>query len=238
MRGLFMLDKKSSSKGTQDKWSDGDFYFKRDRYAGEAEAEYLVSVFLSYQNFSDFVRYEKVSSDVCKSHNFIPAGGSFITFYRLLQQKGYTDEKINQIGSLQPKQQLDFIYSILLELGFSKNYLNYTFSRLFAIDSLVLNVDRHWNNFGILAYNSGNLDLLTPFDFGYSLGVTFSSTTPDHVIRKKSKSFTVAKNFSSQNSLVSPFNFNVNEEFVNFLESRGTREARIFRQRIKILYNM
>lgn len=233
-----MLDKKSSSKGTQDKWSDGGFYFKRDRYGGEAEAEYLVSVFLSYQNFNDFVRYEKVSSDVCKSPNFIPNGGSFITFYRLLQQKGYTDEKINQIGSLQPKQQLDFIYSILSELGFSKDYLEYTFSRLFAIDSLVLNVDRHWNNFGIISYNTGTLDLLTLFDFGYSLGVTFSATTPDHVIRKKSKSSTVAKNFSSQNSLVKPFNFNIPEEFINLLESRGTREARLFRQRIKILYSI
>lgn len=232
-----MLDKKSSSKGTQDKWSDGEFYFKRDRYGGEAEAEYLVSVFLFYQNFDDFIRYEKVSEDICKSPNFIPNGGSFITFYRLLQQKGYTDEKINQLGSLQPKQQLDFIYSILLELGFSKDYLNYTFSRLFAMDSLVLNVDRHWNNFGIIAYNSGALDLLTLFDFGYSLGVTFSSTTPDHIIRKKSKSSTVAKNFNTQNSLVSPFNFNVSDEFINFLESRGTREARIFRQRIKIVYN-
>ena len=86
-----MLDKKSSSKGTQDKWLDSGFYFKRDRYGGEAEAEYLVSVFLSYQNFTDFVNYEKVSTDVCKSLNFIPEGGSFITFYRLLQQKGYTN---------------------------------------------------------------------------------------------------------------------------------------------------
>ena len=237
MRGLFMLGKKSSSKGTQDKWFDSGFYFKRDRYGGEAEAEYLVSVFLFYQNFTDFVNYEKVSTDVCKSRNFIPEGGSFITFYRLLQQKGYTDEKINKVGSLQPKQQLDFIYSILLELGFNKNYLNYTFSRLFAIDSLVLNVDRHWNNFGIISYNSGALGLLTLFDFGYSLGVTFPSTTPDHIIRKKSKSSTIAKNFNTQNSLVSPFSFNVTEEFINFLESRGTREARIFRQRIKIIYN-
>lgn len=232
------MSKVSSSKGTQLKWFSGGYFYKRDRFGGEAEAEFLVSKFLSYQGFPDFVSYEKVSEDVCRSRNFIPKGGKFVTFYRFLQQKGFSEEKINKIGSLSAESQYRFILEQLQSIGFSYEYLSYTFSRLFEIDMLTLNVDRHWNNFGILTDLRGNFSLLTLFDFGYSLGVTFASTTPTHIIVRKSKSNTISKSFKKQSSVVKPFRFNIPEDFLVFLEKRGSRESKIFRQRIRVLYGI
>ena len=36
----------TSSKGTQEKWLKDDYFYKRDFFGGEAEAEFLVSEFL------------------------------------------------------------------------------------------------------------------------------------------------------------------------------------------------
>ena len=84
----------TSSKGTQEKWLKDDYFYKRDFFGGEAEAEFLVSEFLKSCGIEDYVPYEKVGSDLCRSQNFIPEGGSFVTMFRLLQQRGYTESDI------------------------------------------------------------------------------------------------------------------------------------------------
>lgn len=230
--------KLTSSKGTQEKWYRDGFFYKRDNYGGEEEAEFLVSQLLLLQSFDDFVYYEKVDRDLCRSRDFVSIGGSFITFYRYLQSRGMSDVEINRVGSLSAENQYSFIVSQLMELGFTKSYLDYTFSRLFEIDMLVLNVDRHWNNFGLLYDYTGNCRLLTLFDFGYSLGVTFPSTTPNHIIIRKSKSSTVSKSFTKQVGVVPPYRLNIPSRFIEFLEQRGSREAKIFRSRVKVLYKL
>ena len=77
----------TSSKGTQEKWLKDDYFYKRDFFGGEAEAEFLVYEFLKSCGIEDYVPYEKVGSDLCRSQNFIPEGGSFFTMFRLLQQR-------------------------------------------------------------------------------------------------------------------------------------------------------
>ena len=140
----------TSSKGTQEKWLKDDYFYKRDFFGGEAEAEFLVSEFLKSCGIKDYIPYEKVGSDLCRSQNFIPEGGSFVTMFRLLQQRGYTESDIEQIAKKQPQEQYNFLKKELAEIGFSEAELDSIFARLFEIDRLTLNVDRHWNNFGII----------------------------------------------------------------------------------------
>ena len=59
----------TSSKGTQEKWLKEDYFYKRDFFGGEAEAEFLVSEFLKSCGIEDYVPYEKVGSDLCRSQN-------------------------------------------------------------------------------------------------------------------------------------------------------------------------
>ena len=43
----------TSSKGTQEKWLKDDYFYKRDFFGGEAEAEFLVSEFLKSCGIED-----------------------------------------------------------------------------------------------------------------------------------------------------------------------------------------
>ena len=44
----------TSSKGTQEKWLKDDYFYKRDFFGGEAEAEFLVSEFLKSCGIEDY----------------------------------------------------------------------------------------------------------------------------------------------------------------------------------------
>lgn len=227
----------TSSKGTQEKWEKDNYYYKRDFFGGEAEAEFLVSEFLKSCGITDYVAYEKLGPDLCRSENFIPENGTFITVFRYLQQKGYTEVTIEEISKKSAEDQYRFLKGQLLDLGFSAEELDFEFGRLFEIDRLTLNVDRHWNNIGIIIPLEGRPYLLTLFDFGYALGVTFPRTTPNHVIVRKSKSVTVSKSFDKQCSLASSFRFVIPDTFFEFLKERESREARLFLSRINKYYS-
>ena len=131
----------------------------------------------------------------------------------------------------------NFLKKVLAEIGFSEAELDSIFARLFEIDRLTLNVDRHWNNFGIIFSKDEPPYLLTLFDFGYSLGVTFPRTMPTHVAIRKSKAMTVSKSFDKQCELAGAFSFDIQESFIEFLKNRKTREAHIFLSRINKYYN-
>lgn len=122
-------------------------------------------------------------------------------------------------------------------MGFSIDYLNYHFSRMFTIYALVLNVDRHWNNFGVLKSPSGELRLLTLFDFGFSLGVTVPKTIPRSLVKRKSKAKTVSTSFSKQLELVPKFKLEVDEGFLAWVSCRPTSEAQMFAKRLKSYIN-
>ena len=54
----------TSSKGTQEKWLKDDYFYKRDFFGGEAEAEFLVSEFLKSCGIKDYIPYEKVEASL------------------------------------------------------------------------------------------------------------------------------------------------------------------------------
>lgn len=229
--------KLTSSKGTQEKWIEQGYYYKRDFFGGEAEAEYLVSEFLKACGQSDVVMYEKVADDCCRAKDFVPSGAKFLTMFRYLQNLGYSEMAIEQIVKQDAEKQLRFLIDNLVQGGVGYEEVERSFARMFEIDKLSLNVDRHWNNFGIVFPENGHPYLLTLFDFGYSLGVTFPSTTPNHVIIRKSKAATVAKSFNKQCQLLQSFHFTIPKSFLDFLEKRESREAKLFLNRIKRYYS-
>ena len=88
----------TSSKGNQEKWQDGNIWYKLDQFGYEALAEVFTSQLLECSNTEadfpfTFVRYRMERLLVhgrertgCSSPNFLKAGESIITLAHLFQQ--------------------------------------------------------------------------------------------------------------------------------------------------------
>lgn len=140
-----------SSEGTQTKFFMDGKWFKQDLNGYEGEVECLVSCLLDCSNIDNYVQYEECMINGkrgCVSDNFLKENEMFITFERLHQMYtgrhmidevmvlGDTEERINYVK--------DFVFKHTgLDIS---NYL----SNVFAVDALVLNYDRHFNNLGVI----------------------------------------------------------------------------------------
>lgn len=83
-----------SSKGTQPKYFENNFWYKANNKGYEGISEYLVSKILEKSNVKKFVRYEQCDLSIhsngkevhrkgCCSENFTKENESFISFERL-----------------------------------------------------------------------------------------------------------------------------------------------------------
>ena len=97
----FVTDEKiaeTSSKGNQEKWKDGDRWYKLDQFGYEALAESAVSCFLEQSNIETdtsfhFTHYRMERMNVhgrdrtgCSSENFLRPGQAIITLSRLFRK--------------------------------------------------------------------------------------------------------------------------------------------------------
>ena len=165
-----------SSKGTQDKYYDNGYWYKVNTKGYESLAEYISTKILECSNVTDFVKYEKCTINNkpgCRSKNFLNVNESFISFQRLFDMyhggdlmgiitpMDSADERVNYVK--------DFIYSST-NLDVS-NYL----SKIIALDMLILNTDRHFNNLGIIINSETEECREAPiFDNGAALLSDFS----------------------------------------------------------------
>lgn len=224
-----------SSKGMQEKWFEDGYWYKTDYFGGEAETEYLVAQFLKAAQIDGFIDYELVNPYTCRSKDFAPFPTQFITFYRLCKYKNISDEEINRISRLAAGEQLDFIFKVLSEEGFLREFLELKFAQLFEIDRLVLNNDRHWNNFGILRTGETSR-LLTLFDFGSGLlSNNINVGAPEHIRIRKIKARTVSSSFNKQCALLPEYRFSIDSDFIKWLEERQTDKAKLFLRRLQTL---
>lgn len=141
-----------SSEGTQLKFFCDGYWYKQD-VSREGIVEYLVSKLLTFTTLSptDYVLYEygKINGKSgCRSKSFTSSGKRLITFNQIhLRLTGIRlSDKIEDYNDIDSK--------IKYVLGFFQTYLNvdiYPYlQRVFTLDLITLNEDRHFNNLALL----------------------------------------------------------------------------------------
>ena len=165
-----------SSQGTQPKYYDKGYWYKEDYSGYEGKAEYLSSLVLSCSNITDYVSYDECMINGkrgCRSKNFLDENSSFITFHRLydMYRGGSLSEQIILMDRIE--ERISFVKEFILDYtGFDCSaYL----SKILSLDMLLLNIDRHFNNLGIIINSETDECREAPiFDNGASLFSNYS----------------------------------------------------------------
>ena len=169
----------TSSKGNQEKWRDGESWYKLDQFGYEALSETLISTLLERSGIETgtpftFVRYrmERVQvhghqRTVCVSPNFLMPGQALITVNRLLSNSlGIPlKEKLARLSS--DKKRVAFLAKATAEHTGLTDFPRYL-TLLFEVDALFCNDDRHLNNIAVIEQR-GSYSYCPIFDNGAGL---------------------------------------------------------------------
>lgn len=167
----YLIRDKSSSDGSQIKYFFNNNWYKIDYYGGEATSERLASLLLECTNLESnkFVRYSQVCINGeagCESRDFRNNDDEeFITFYRL-----YKNIYGHDLATITSRMDYDDAIKYVIDFIGRQTGLDVTtyLANTFWLDSIILNTDRHFNNYGILV--SGEEYREAPiFDNGKSL---------------------------------------------------------------------
>ena len=178
---LFSNEKiaQTSSKGNQEKWQDGNIWYKVDQFGYEALAETFISRILEISNIEKetpftFVRYDiekvtvhSVERTACVSENFLKEDASIITLSTLLSKNLETSLKRKLENLSSDKKRLQYLVETTKEITGLSDFDKYL-TLLFEIDSLILNDDRHLNNIAIIE-EKGEFSYCPIFDNGAGL---------------------------------------------------------------------
>ncbi|WP_407425219.1 hypothetical protein [Treponema sp.] len=165
----FLVRTSGTSDGTQDKFFKNGLWFKLDRYGGEGIAECVASIILEECGLesSKFVKYTPClinGRSGCYSKNFLNEDEAFITLYRLY--KNVTGRDLADVCS-----KMDYDDAIEYVINFVKQQtaldIHEYLANTFALDKVILNDDRHFNNMGIV-YNGVDFKTAPIFDNGKS----------------------------------------------------------------------
>ncbi len=175
-----------SSQGTQPKYYDKGYWYKEDYSGYEGKAEYLSSLVLSCSNINDYVRYDECMINGkrgCRSKSFLDENSSFITFHRLydMYHGGSLSEQIVLMDSIEDR--MAFVKEFIQDYtGFDCSaYL----SKILSLDMLLLNIDRHFNNLGIIINSETEECKEAPiFDNGAALLSSYSRFPMDNTLKE------------------------------------------------------
>lgn len=168
----FLVDTQGTSDGTQLKFYKDGYWYKEDNEGCEGEVEYLVSNLLTFSNLraEEYVVYEqgKINGrSGCRSKTFLKGEESFITLERLHQNVTGIPlfERIKKMNGI--KESAPYVINFFKQtLGL--DLTNY-FKKVFTLDFIVLNEDRHFHNLGIIMDGEGRYRVAPIFDNGKSL---------------------------------------------------------------------
>lgn len=188
----------NSLDGAQQKWQSGERYYKIDKYGYESLAEMLVSELEEYIVDFPHVNYYhelKVVNDeqvrVCWSENCKNDDEVEYTFYDILKKSG----SWYGLQSLSGKDALKYVIEVVDKfIGYegTRHYL----SRIFFLDAITLNGDKHLNNLSALVSRDGSIRFFPVMDNGLSL---LANTTeyPLNLDLKSAMSLVVCQPFTS-----------------------------------------
>lgn len=169
----------TSSKGNQEKWTEGNHWYKLDQFGYEALAETLISQLLELSNCEKdypfrFTRYRMerftahgIERTGCSSENFLRSDQSIITLSHLYKRE--SEVSLRDILSRQSsdKKRIAYLADATAELTGLELFPQYL-TLLFEVDALFLNDDRHLDNIAVLECGS-KYDYCPVFDNGAGL---------------------------------------------------------------------
>ena len=167
----YIVRDKSSSDGTQIKYNMDNNWYKVDYFGGEGETEHLSSLLLSCTNLDSekYVMYNtiKINGDPgCVSSDFRKdKADEFITLYRL-----YKNIYGKDLASVTSKMDYDDAIEYVIDFVKKSVGLDITsyLANVFWLDAIILNTDRHFNNYGIIMHGDEYFEAPI-FDNGKSL---------------------------------------------------------------------
>ena len=176
----YLKIERSSSQGNQKKYYKDGKYYKLNALGYENISEFLVSLVLKHSNVNNYVQYHlcKVNNvSACWSEDFLQEHESFYTFdhiYKIAHFHSLSDD-IMKFDSVEKR--------IKYTISFFKDYLDVDCSDYIAInlalDMLVLNNDRHFNNLGFVHDSIEDIYYPAPiFDNGAALLSNFEMFPP------------------------------------------------------------
>lgn len=168
------------SKGNQWKWFTDSKWFKTDCFGYEALSEVVVSEFLMKSNINNYVRYTPVLIEHngatftgCCSESFLDKDSDIITFERfhVLTTSFSLAKSLARIPDVRERIRYTVDY---FRRTTGIDDLGAMLTRMFEVDALFLNEDRHTNNMSLIAGpDSGSYRLSPIYDNGAAL---FSDT--------------------------------------------------------------
>lgn len=161
-----------SSKGTQDKYRRDEYWYKEDKLGCEGFVEYLVSQVLEHSSLheSEYVKYEYGlinGKNGCRSVDFSKGEFQFFSLERL--HRSITGVSLAEKTRLMESPEMRKKYVLEFFMTYYGIDLSYYLSRIFALDMLTLNEDRHFNNLGVLLDSNGYYFNAPIFDNGMCL---------------------------------------------------------------------
>ena len=144
----------TSSKGNQEKWLEGNRWYKLDQFGYEALAETLISQLLELSNCEKdypfrFTRYRMerfsahgIERTGCSSENFLLPDQSIITLSHLYKRESEVSLRDLLSRQSSDKKRIAYLADATAELTDLELFPQYL-TLLFEVDALFLNDDRH-----------------------------------------------------------------------------------------------
>lgn len=220
--------RQTSSRGNQAKYTNGKLWLKADFMGYEGLAEALASDILQHSTLlaHDYIRYQQCllvnsvtqwQSLGCLSYHFLNTDETFISLGTLLANYGYTQHDIDSKKTLDKR--LEFLLSTVKRI--TSVDITDMLQKLFTLDALILNEDRHLHNIGLIANKTGDFRPTPIFDNGLGfLADTYNykvSTSPSLWIRQV-KAKPISSDFKKQYQLLGK-GFEVDKQYIHELLS-------------------
>ena len=168
----YLIKSENSSVGVQEKYYKDGYWYKLDKYGGEANAEMLSSLVMQNSTLpeNEYVTYElgRVNNKVaCRSKNFLKENDELITFSMI-------HEAIIGCSFGKPMLGENLQTKIEYSINFFKKYCNLDISsylaKTFYLDMIIRNEDRNFGNLTVIYNSESDKYTVTPiFDNGFSL---------------------------------------------------------------------
>lgn len=189
MAGLFEKFKHKPAptpqfRGMQQKWQDGDVFYKVDSSLLNAEGlcETIASAILAKSNIADYCIYTPqllITNDMqipgCASHNFLPDDCKLLTALDILRQLNHPLYHKNLQFEPNKIQLMAEFASVINQLPGIFNYEQHL-AALFRFDAIIHNVDRNLTNFGLFQNEeTKRFRIATVFDNGQSFALLYNN---------------------------------------------------------------
>lgn len=221
----------STVKGNQEKQylADGT-WLKQDYFPQESISEVLISQFLEASGEDNFVRYWLGDlPNQSYSYSFTNNELGYLSFVKMLELLGVDLDKwlARRYYKATITERFQLVKDVYMRFGVSEEAFDYEMSRMLKLDFLMMNIDRHLKNFGVLVnYDTKGVMIAPIFDNGLSLGVGIDNVSGFAMVKKALKNTVKVKPFSripKRNLSVAPYDYYFNFDVVKFLEIHDYR---------------